>query len=105
MKGMIIMPQHKGTVTLETSELILRAFTVADAEDMYTNYGSDEKVIKFLTWPLHESADASRALLEGWVKEYDNADHYNWAIVLKETGSVIGGISVVNKMTRSCRPR
>ncbi len=91
------MPLHKGTLTLETENIILRPFTVSDAEGMYTNYATDEKVIRFLSWPLHESVDASRALLEDWCKEYEKPDYYNWAIVLRDINEVIGGISVVNK--------
>ena len=86
---------HIGTKVLETENIILRPFTVEDAQDMYSNYGSDENVIKFLTWPLHTGADVSRALLEDWCKEYSKPDYYNWAIVLKDINEVIGGISVV----------
>ena len=49
--------RHSGTKTLETERLILRRFTVEDAEDMYQNLCSDSRVNKFLTWDVHKSID------------------------------------------------
>ena len=87
---------HKGTQRIETERLILRAHTLDDAEAMYNNWASDPEVTKYLTWPVHESAEASRALLEEWVPQYENDNYYQWTIVLKEEGDEpIGGISVV----------
>ena len=93
------MLTHKGTKTLHTERLILRRFTVDDAEDMFYNWASDEKVTRFLTWQPHESVDFTRQLLVGWVEAYDGDKTYNWAIQLN--GKVIGGISVV-RMSDTC---
>ena len=90
---------HKGTKTLHTERLILRRFTVADAEDMFHNWASDENVTRFLTWQPHESVDFTRQLLVGWVEAYDSVKAYNWAIQFN--GKVIGGISVV-RMSDTC---
>lgn len=89
--------KHCGTCALETDRLILRRFVVDDAEAMYKNWASDGEVTKYLTWPPHESADATRQLLEQWVKSYQKDTYYQWAIVLKENGDEpIGSISVVD---------
>ena len=93
------MLTHKGTKTLHTERLILRRFTVADAEDMFNNWASDENVTRFLTWQPHESVDFTRQLLVGWVEAYDSVKAYNWAIQFN--GKVIGGISVV-RMSDKC---
>ena len=85
-----------GTKTIETDRLILRRFTVEDAEDMYNNWASDSEVTRFLTWPPHASVDVTRTLLTEWVAKYEDGGYFNWAIELKETGSVIGNISVVH---------
>jgi ribosomal-protein-alanine N-acetyltransferase len=34
---------HKGTVTLETEELILRRFTIDDAESVWRNFAGDKQ--------------------------------------------------------------
>jgi len=87
--------KHTGTVNLETKDLLLRRFEVTDAEAMYKNYANDPEVTKFLTWPVHENARASAQLLAAWVEEYADPSVYNWAIVDKALGEVIGGISIV----------
>ena len=84
-----------GTRKIETERLILRRFTVDDAPAMYENWAKDPEVTKFLTWQPHENVDATRALLEDWIKHYEEGDTFNWAIELKENGKVIGNISVV----------
>lgn len=84
-----------GTKKIETERLILRRFVIEDAEDMYENWASDPEVTRFLTWPVHPNADATRELLRGWIEHYEEGDTFNWAIELKENGKVIGNISVV----------
>jgi len=86
---------HKGTVTLETERLILRRFTVDDAEAMYRNWASDPLVSEYMTWYPHESVAFTQDLLSGWVMDYEKENHYFWCIVLKENGEPIGSISVV----------
>ena len=85
-----------GTETIETSRLILRRFRIEDADDMYNNWASDPKVTEFLTWPTHSSVDITKSLLTDWVSHYEEGDYFNWALEYKETGAVIGNISVVH---------
>jgi len=87
--------KHIGTKQLETERLILRRISVNDAEAMYNNWASDDIVTKYVTWPKHESVEATRGLLEIWEKEYENDSCYRWAIVLKDENKVIGTIDVV----------
>ena len=84
-----------GTQTLETRRLVLRPFRAEDAEDMYRNWASDPLVTRYLTWPAHESAGVSRKILAGWIPRYSDGGYFNWAVEWKETGRVIGNISVV----------
>lgn len=88
--------KHLGTKRIETDRLILRRFTLEDAQAMYDNWASDDEVTKFLTWPTHASVDVSRMVLENWTASYAREDYYQWAIVFKEYGpEPIGCISVV----------
>ena len=84
-----------GTQRIETHRLILRKFCIEDAEDMFSNWASDPEVTKFLTWPAHKSVDVTRWVLNDWISHYDDGAFFQWAIELKETGSVIGNIAVV----------
>lgn len=64
--------KHLGTVLIETERLILRQFHMEDAEDMYGNWASDDRVTKYLTWPSHASVDASREVIKSWIDQYTN---------------------------------
>ena len=87
---------HCGTVRLETDRLILRQFTIMDAEPMFNNWASDPEVTKYLTWPPHPDVEVSKAVLGDWVKSYDQKNYYQWAIVPKDNGDEpIGSISAV----------
>ena len=86
---------HKGTKTLETERLILRQFTLNDAEAMYRNWANDPEVTRFMTWPPYENAEGTRKKLQQWVEEYKDPSNYTWAIVPKDLGEPIGSISVV----------
>lgn len=87
--------KHLGTVILETERLILRRFTLDDAEDAFRNWTNSEKVTKFMTWPPHENIDVTRGYIQYCIDCYENEDSYNWVIEHRESGQVIGSISVV----------
>lgn len=88
---------HKGTIFIETERLILRRFTENDVEAMFRNWEGDPKVTEFLRWKTAANLkDAENVLLE-WIRDYEKADFYQWAIVLKELEEPIGTISVVDK--------
>jgi len=86
---------HKGTVTLETGRLILRRFTMDDADAMFQNWANDDEVTKYLTWPTHTDVSVSRTVLGSWMELYQKPEHYSWAIVLKEINEPIGSIAAV----------
>ena len=89
--------KHRGTERIETERLVLRRHVVDDADAMYRNWACDPEVTKYLTWPPHESAEASRRLLEEWVPQYEDERYYQWAIAFKDNeAEPIGGISVVS---------
>ncbi len=90
------MLNHIGTKSLETNRLILRRFKMEDAQDMYNNWASDNEVTKYLTWPTHTNIDVSKQVLAIWIEQYNDLQKYEWAIELKETGSVIGSIGLLN---------
>lgn len=92
---------HKGTQIIETQRLILRPFTMDDAEAMFRNWHADEEVTKFLTWQAAQSVEETKAVLKSWVASYADLSFYQWAIELKELQEVIGSISVVRKDERT----
>lgn len=84
-----------GTERIETKRLILRRFTLEDAEDMFNGWCNDPEVSRYLTWPPHGNVEVTRNILKDWISNYENGDYFNWAMELKETGKIVGNISVV----------
>ena len=87
---------HKGTVTLETERLILRRFTLGDAEDAFRNWEASEKVTRYLTWEPYTNIDDVRGYIQYVIDGYANPDRYEWVIEYKELGQVIGSIGVIS---------
>lgn len=90
------MLKHLGTIELETKRLLLRRFVEEDATDMFNNWTSDGEVTKHLSWKPHSNLEVTKDILKTWIKEYDESDVYQWAIVLKKTGELVGSISLMN---------
>lgn len=80
---------------IETKRLILRKFETNDAPEVYRNYASNDHVTRFLTWPTHTSVKDSYDYTNHVVESYKSGRHYEWAIVFKKIGEVIGAISIV----------
>lgn len=82
------------TKRLETNRLILRKFTIEDAEAMYRNWVTDPECCKFLPWNVHQNIDETKSIVQKWVNEYENGS-YHWVVELKSNHEIIGSISVV----------
>ena len=82
-------------VTLETERLVLRPFVIEDVDAMYNNWASDSEVTKYVTWNVHESVETTEKIISLWIEQYEKPERINFAIVLKGTNELIGGIDVV----------
>lgn len=87
--------RHLGTEELATPRLVLRRLCEADAPAMYENWANDPEVTRYLRWPPHESAEATAVLLRQWVQEYASREYYQWGIALRQGGTLIGSISLM----------
>ena len=88
---------HKGTVELKTKRLLLRRFTMDDANSIFNNWANDPDVTEYLTWQPHGNIDVTKTVLTGWVDGYAKEDFYVWGIVISTTNELIGSISVVSQ--------
>ena len=90
--------KHYGTERIESERLLLRKFTIQDADAMYINWAGDAEVTKYLMWQAHENVDVSKSILQDWVSHYSEKDYCQWAIIVKDNGDhPIGSIAVVHK--------
>lgn len=74
---------------LSTERLILRKIKVSDAEDMF-EYAHLEATTKYLTWRPHPNVNYTKEYLEYLSTRYAVGDFYDWAVILKKTGKMIG---------------
>ena len=75
---------HQGTKRLESQRFILRPFQKDDAKAMFERWASDEEVTHFLTWKPHQNIQVTQQILDDWIKQYQNLNYYNWAIIIKD---------------------
>lgn len=87
--------QHKGTVTLETERLILRKFTIEDADEMFSNWANDDEVAKYMRWDAHKTIDETIDVLKNRIERYNNLNTYHWAIVLKDIDLLVGNVALM----------
>ena len=79
---------------LETDDLVLRKPCMKDAKDIF-RYASDEEVARYVLWEPHRRLSETRMFVRelrgrcraGWPS--------SWAVVLRESGTVIGTIGFV----------
>ncbi len=73
---------------VETKRIILRKFSEEDLNDLY-EYASVSGVGEMAGWPTHKSIEESKTVLDMFI----NQEH-QYALVLKETGKMIGSFSL-----------
>lgn len=86
---------HIGTKTLETERLILRKYSLDDAENMFNNWASNPNVTKFMTWQPYTSIGEVENYIRVCIEGYEKNSNYNWVIEYKNNNQAIGSISVV----------
>jgi len=75
--------------TLSTERLTLRGMRSQDAEDMY-RYASRADITEYLLWSPHHSLSYTREYLKYVERRYSLGDFFDWAIVNKADGKMIG---------------
>jgi ribosomal-protein-alanine N-acetyltransferase len=83
---------HKGTLPLETERLILRRFTLDDADAMFRNWASDPAVTKFLVYDTCVTLDETKNRIAEWMSYLNKNESDVFAIVLRKTNEIIGTI-------------
>ena len=89
MKKDLIYRLFSHIPTLETDRLTLRGMRVSDAPDMY-EYACRPSVTEYLTWEPHASVEETREYLTYVGQRYRTGDFYDWAVVDRESGHMIG---------------
>ena len=88
---------------LETERLILRKIRLKDVSDMYA-YSRDPETSRFLLWEPHPNRRFTLSHILYLQKAYAAARFFDWALVLKETGQMIGtcGFTEIYEQEKRC---
>jgi len=74
---------------LETKRLILRRILPQDEEDMY-EYSKDPETSRYLLWEPHSSRGFTRAHIRYLQEQYRRSAFFDWALIEKKSGKMIG---------------
>ena len=88
--------------TIESERLIFRPWEKSDAPTLFNGWANNEEITKYLTWNPHKDIETTNYIIDKRIKEYDEKDRINFAIVLKENelalaAMVAGGTESTNK--------
>ena len=89
MKRETIYSVFSNLPSLETERLLLRPMCMSDDEDMY-RYAQRQDVTEYLRWSPHPSISYTRDYLSYIEERYALGEFYDWAVVEKESGRMIG---------------
>ena len=81
---------------LVTDRLVLRRFSINDAEEMFSSWANDSEVTRYMTWNPHKNVEETKYIINLWLKEYEDPKTVRYAITLKDSGTLIGSIDVVH---------
>lgn len=74
---------------LQTPRLLLRRMRTSDDADMF-DYASRPEVSRYLLWSPHPDRAYTREYLKYLATRYAAGTFYDWAVVLKESGRMVG---------------
>ena len=77
------------SLPLISDRVMLRYIELSDAYDMY-EYASIPEVSEYLLWSPHINLTSTEGYIEFLCQRYKKGLYADWALVLKETGKMIG---------------
>ena len=78
------------TPILETTRLQLRPFQKEDAQEVFDCWESDPYVSKYMYWNSHDDINKTKEWIDFELGNIEKDDWYRFALMLKETGELIG---------------
>ncbi len=81
----------KAPERVETQRLVLRRPQLQDADSIFARYASDPEVTRLLSWPRHETVEATRAFLKFSDAEWERWPAGPYLVESREDGRLLGG--------------
>jgi len=82
-----------GPETIETERLILRRFSMEDADSMMRNWVSDDDVQSMYGEPSYKTKEEVEALISEFIKRCQGGYSYRWSVIEKASGECIGQVA------------
>lgn len=80
-------------VELSTPRLLLRKPRLEDAAQLFHAYTSDREIVRFVTWPAHESEDETLGFLRHCLDEWSNGTSFPYVMeIANEPAGPVGMI-------------
>jgi RimJ/RimL family protein N-acetyltransferase len=83
-------PSPESARRLETERLVLRPTRVDDADAVFGGYAQDPEVSRYTSWSPHGRIEDTRGFLQHCEEGWTRRTVYNWAIVCRHDGRLIG---------------
>ena len=87
------MFQYKVAPIIHTDRLLIRIVSIDDAKDFY-EFCSDPIVCTYLTFNPYKSLVHTKVIINNMLNAYIHGTDVNFSVILKETGKVIGSVSL-----------
>ena len=84
----------QGTVPLETGRLVLRRFLPGDAPAVFHGWAGREDCCRYLPWEPCAALQETQVRLEHWLGRYAEPDFLQWAVTLRESGTLAGVVNL-----------
>jgi len=86
---------------MESLRVQLRPLQAKDAQSLYTNVGTDPEIFQWMTFAGPTSIEEYEKLTARLIKESETDFRKSFAVILKETGEVIGHTSYMDCQVRN----
>jgi hypothetical protein len=86
---------------MESNRVQLRPLLQKDAQSLYTNVGTDPEIFQWMTFAGPTSLEEYEKLTARLIKESETDYRKSFAVILKETGEVIGHTSYMDYQVRN----
>lgn len=87
---------------IETKNLILKSFTIQDAEELF-KIRSDDRVTKYLDRDNHKTVDESKTMIQAIIQSYKDKAGITWIIREKASFEVLGYAGFWNLVRENVR--
>ena len=85
---------------LTTDRLMARRLREEDASTIFNTYAKDERVARYMTWPVATGIEHTQSFVSGAVRSWEEGTAFEFEVTDRRSGEIVGGC-VRTALTRS----